>query len=326
MRLLPVFFLVLTCALWGLSFPLIKALHLEQSARVPETGSMFLAMWMLAARFTAGGLILLPVVMLMAGKPTRKEVRQGFVLALWGGSGLVLQADGLAHTAASTSAFLTQAYCVFLPLWACLRTRRKPQFRIVLATLAVVAGTAVLSGLRPDDLRLGRGEWETLLAAFLFTFQILTLEDPFYQGNRPLPVTMVMCLAIGIMAAPAAWLAAPTPAALWHTIASWPAVSIVLTLGLVCSVAAYLLMNTWQPKVPATEAGLIYTTEPVFTSLYVLFLPAWLAQWCGKPYANESWSATMWIGGGLILAANVLVQWPQRRPTPAESVEFPARH
>ena len=43
---MPAIFLILACALWGLSFPLVKALHLEQSARLPEASSLFLAAWM----------------------------------------------------------------------------------------------------------------------------------------------------------------------------------------------------------------------------------------------------------------------------------------
>jgi drug/metabolite transporter (DMT)-like permease len=174
---LPVFFLIVACALWGLSFPVVKALHLDQTARVPGVSSEFLAAWMQVARFGLGALMLLPFV--LRHRFPRNEVRQGLLLALWGGLGMAIQADGLAYTPASTSAFLTQAYCVILPLWACLRTRSLPGRRLVIATLLVIIGGAVLSGIKPDDLRLGRGEIETLVASFIFTFQILTrtVED-----------------------------------------------------------------------------------------------------------------------------------------------------
>jgi drug/metabolite transporter (DMT)-like permease len=94
--------------------------------------------------------------------------------------------------------------------------------------------------------------------------------------------------------------------------ASVSAVVIIVALALFCSVGAYLLMNTWQPRVSATEAGLIYTTEPVFTAIYVLFLPAVLARFIGGRYPNESLTTTLVTGGALILAANVLMQW--KRP------------
>ena len=151
--------LILACALWGLSFPLMKGLHLEQAARMPGASTLFLASWLQFARFGLGAVVLAPLVLARC-RPTADEVRQGATLALWGGAGMWLQADALAYMDASVSAFLTQAYCVILPLWACLRLRRKPAARLVVATLMVIAGGVVFSGIRPGSIRLGRGKWK----------------------------------------------------------------------------------------------------------------------------------------------------------------------
>jgi drug/metabolite transporter (DMT)-like permease len=311
---MPVFFLMLACALWGLSFPLMRALQLEQASRLSGAGSGFFAVWMQMARFGVGALLLLPFMM-RGGIATRSEIRQGLLLAFWGGTGMALQADGLAHTQASTSAFLTQAYCVILPLIACARLRRPPETRVVISTLLVMAGCALLSGLRPGDLRIGRGEAETLLAALLFTFQILTLENPRYSGNRGLNITFVMCLGIALIFVPVTLVFAPSPSAVMAAGASWPSIAMIVALALFCSVGAYLLMNQWQPRISATEAGLIYTTEPVFTVFYVLFLPGWISSWAGGGYANESFSLVNGIGGALIVVANVILHL-KRAPHP----------
>jgi drug/metabolite transporter (DMT)-like permease len=95
--------------------------------------------------------------------------------------------------------------------------------------------------------------------------------------------------------------------------ASWPAFAILVALAFFCSVGAYLLMNTFQPRVTSTEAGLIYTIEPVFTSVFALVLPAWLGVLIGRDYPNETITRSLLVGGGLILAANVLVIWKPRR-------------
>ncbi len=308
---MPVILLILACALWAMSFPLVKVLHLEQSARIPGVSSWFLASWMQVARFGLGALVLLPFV-IGRKRPTRNEIRQGIVLALWGGAGMWLQANALAYTEASTAAFLTQAYCIFLPLWSCLRLREKPGTRVLAATLLVIGGGAVLSGLRPGNFRLGRGEIEILCSAFLFTFQILALENPRHAANRGLAVTFIMFLAIALLFLPLTAIAAPGISACFTAGASLPALVIVGCLALFCSVGAYLLMNIWQPRVSATEAGLIYTTEPVFTAIYVLFLPALLGEFTGGTYLNESLSTQLLAGGSLILAANMLMQW--KRP------------
>lgn len=313
---MPALFLILACAFWGLSFPLVKALHLEQSQRLPGAGSEFLSAWMQVARFGLGALILLPFIR-HKRLPNRLELRQGFVLAFWGGTGMALQADGLAHTAASTSAFLTQAYCVILPLIACARSRRAPELRIIAATLLVVAGCAVLSGMKPGDLRIGRGELETIIASVLFTFQILALENPIYRKNRGLPVTFVMCALIALILLPATFATAGSPGLMIQAGASWPSFMLVAALAVFCSVGAYLLMNHWQPRISSTEAGLIYTTEPVFTALYVMFLPLWLGQMTGSIYPNEHPGLPLIAGGGMILAANLLMQLKRKPHKPA---------
>jgi drug/metabolite transporter (DMT)-like permease len=310
--LMPVFFLIIACALWAVSFPLVKVLHLEQSSRLPGASSVFLSSWMQFARFGCGAVLLLPFV-IGKRRPTRNEIYQGLILALWGGTGMWLQADSLAYTDASTSAFLTQAYCILLPLWACLQTRKMPGRQVISATLMVGIGGAILSGIRPDHLKLGRGEIETLCAAFLFTFQILALENPRFSGNRGTSVTFVMFLGIAVLFAPITAIVAPDLASCLSAGASCQSLVIIACLALFCSVGAYLLMNIWQPRVPATEAGLIYTTEPVFTAIYVLFLPAMLGTFISGPYSNESLTMPMLLGMSLIVAANALMQW-KRQP------------
>ena len=223
-----------------------------------------------------------------------------------------LQADALAYTDASTSAFLTQAYCIFLPLWTCLRTRMAPGSRIMISTLMVITGGAILSGLRPDNLKLGRGEIETIAAAFFYTFQILALENSRYRGNRGTTVTFIMFLGITLLFLPITALVAPDMASCFKAGASFQSFALIASLAIMCSVGAYLIMNIWQPRVSATEAGLIYTIEPLFTAVFVMFLPAILSGFIGAHYNNESISLTMVIGGTLILGANLIMQW--KRP------------
>ena len=68
-RSMAVYALILACALWGASFPLIKVLHLEQTARIPEASSVFLAAWLQVARFLAAVILLLLCQCLAATPP-----------------------------------------------------------------------------------------------------------------------------------------------------------------------------------------------------------------------------------------------------------------
>lgn len=166
---------------------------------------------------------------------------------------------------------------------------------------------------------MGRGEWETLGAAFAFTFQIILLERPKYRSNRALPVTVLMFLGFALWSAPVAMVAAPQWGDLAKVVATPPTLALLAVLTLACTVFAYGIMNWWQPKVSATEAGLIYCIEPVCAAAYALVLPGLLSRWIGVEYANESLTSTLVTGGILITAANFMLQlrWPSPPPVPA---------
>jgi drug/metabolite transporter (DMT)-like permease len=82
---------------------------------------------------------------------------------------------------------------------------------------------------------------------------------------------------------------------------------LTMTLTVFCTLGSFSLMNAWQPKITATEAGLVYCVEPIFGSLMALFLPAMLSVWAGIHYANEQATFHLLVGGGLITAANILI-------------------
>jgi drug/metabolite transporter (DMT)-like permease len=303
-----VLWLMAGTAAWGLSFPVQKMLTMLQQDLVPAAGTWFLTSWIICLRsLMAAAVLLLWKPQLLRGM-TREEVRQGLLLGLIGGLGLILQADGLAHTSASTSAFLTQSYCVILPIWHCFSRRIVPEWRLVFCTGLVLWGISILSGFNWRTLHMGRGEWETLGAAAAFTIQIILLERPRYRENRAMPVTLLMFLGFAAWSAPVAVMAAPQIGDLWRVVASPAAVAHLGVLALACTVFAYAIMNLWQPKVSATEAGLIYCIEPVCAAVYALFLPGILSRWTGVSYPNEILTSTLISGGLLITAANVLLQ------------------
>jgi len=288
---------------------------LELRDHSPDGSTLFFSSWIQLTRFLLAGIIMFFITFRLS-KPTRLEIRQGLTLAFWGGIGMWLQADGLAYTEASTSAFLTQSYCVFLPVWAALRHRSFPGKTTIMAVLLVLAGGAVLAGVSMDSFKVERGELETMASAVFLTFQILALEKPEFSANRGRSVTLVMCIGIAVIFLPITLATAP---ALPVVLSMGSSVSVILlasVLALVCTVGSFSLMNTWQRHVTSTEAGLIYTTEPVFTACYALFLPGILATLMGHPYANESLTGKLMLGGSLILAANLIVIWSMKKREP----------
>lgn len=315
-RATAILWLVAGTAAWGLSFPLIKALMLVQEQLLPGVNSWFLSSSILAVRSLCAAVILALIVHRRLRQLHGKELEQGLLLGLFGGLGMVLQADGLKYTHASTSAFLTQFYCVLLPVWHAASRRMAPGLRVLACTALVIAGMCILSGFDVRTFHLGRGEWETIASALMFTVQIILLELPRYRENRTWPMTVIMFGGFAAAALPVMFFSAPSTDAILQIWSDPRAMGLILAVALLCTVFSYGMMNRWQPHVSATEAGLIYCMEPVFTALYVLFLPAMVAAMCGVAYANESLTTPLVVGGSLVTLANIILVLPQRKASP----------
>ena len=306
--------LLLANLFWGLSFPLLKAIMLVHQAVLPASSTWFVAACTVAPRFLLATGVLLLVLGKKLGSFTRREVTQGALLGVTTGAGMLFQNDGLQFTSASVSAFLTQFYAIMIPVYVAARLRRWPSGAVLLGSALVLAGVAVLGRFDFRTLRLGRGELETLLSSGFYMLQILLLGRKEYAANRALPVTLVMfAVQAGLFTAMALG-TAPRAADLLVPWTSVPWLVFTGLLTLFCTLGAFTIMNQWQPKITATEAGLIYCLEPVFASMLALCLPAVLSRWAGVDYPNEQFTWHLLLGGGLITLANVLVQLTPRPP------------
>jgi len=310
---------ILTAAtfFWASSFLVMRALGLHETDRVPRVNSLFLSAVSVLARFGLAALILAVWRGRHFASFTRLELWQGAGLGLFGGIGILLQMDGVIHIAASTSAFLTQCYCVWVPVVVACRRRQWPSKTLALSCALVLAGVAVLADLHPSDLRLGRGEAETLACSLLFAGQILWLERPVFAASRAVPVTLVMFAVVALLVLPVAVFAGSGLhewAAVCH---SGAAAGLTVFLALVCTLAPYTMMNAWQQHISASQASLIYACEPLFTSVFALFMPAWLSRLAAVNYPNEVMGAHLLLGGGLVIAANLLVLWQASKKAPA---------
>ncbi|MEI6106961.1 MAG: EamA family transporter [Opitutae bacterium] len=303
-----IFMLLLANLYWGLSFPLIKAIIMAHQQVVPASSTWFITAYTIAPRFLLASAVLIMVLWRIRTTITRLEIRQGLLLGLTAGGGMLLQNDGLQFTSASVSAFLTQFYAIMIPVVVAARLRRWPSGVVLLCCVLVLAGVAILGRFDFHSLRLGRGEVETLFSSIFFMAQIFLLERKEFAANRALPVSLAMFVTEAVIFSAMAYGTAPHAADLLRPWASGPWLAFTVMLTLFCTLGSFILMNTWQPKITATEAGLIYCVEPVFASLMALFLPAWFSAWAGFAYANEQLTWHLLLGGGLVTLANVLIQ------------------
>jgi drug/metabolite transporter (DMT)-like permease len=307
-----VILLSIATAAWGLSFCTAKAAMDVQKGALPGHADWFHAALILFNRMVISTVVMVLWVGRRMRRLTRLEVRQGIELGLFGGIGMLLQTDAQNYIDASVSAFFTQFTCVFVPLVVALRARRAPPLIVILACGMVMAGCVVLSKVDFGKIGFGRGEWETLISALFFTGQILCLERREFHQNDMRRTAAVMFAVKGVLMLPLVLVGGGLGTL--RVYQSGPAVTLALLLALACTVYAYGTMLRWQPHVSATQAGLIYATEPVFAAAWALFLPAWFSGWANIAYANEQLTKELFWGGGLMLAANLLLIFRPMQP------------
>ena len=302
--------LLIACACWGLSFPLERALFLDQLHDVPGASTWCLSAWSLCLRFALAAGLLLFWCRRELGRPTRSECRQGLVLGVLTAAGMLLQMDALMHATASTVAFLSQCYAVWIPLVLAVRDRRWPSVRV-----GVLSGVALLSGVSPKSGAIGRGELESLIGSLVFTAQILVAERRRYVANRVVLVAVIAFAVAAVSYVPLVCATAPSGHALIALYADPARLGALAVLASVTTCLGLLLMFRWQRHVGAVTAAVIYSTEPIYAALFAALLPAGLSALFGVTYVAEPLTVTLLLGGGLIIGANLLMYWHPRLPS-----------
>jgi drug/metabolite transporter (DMT)-like permease len=286
MRSSPAFatgMLTIVTLLWGLSFPLVKSWH--EAAQDCPSGYGVASVTLIAVRMLAALAILAVFRPRLYFKPTRREHAIGAVIGLTFFVGFALQVLG--------------------PVIAFMMFRISVPMVTLIGLACGVIGTIALglAGGPNDGFLVGDGL--TFASSIVFAFQIILLDRLGRNANS----AHFTVAFFGATALPAIVLATGG-ATLGSGIVSWsqwtlsrfqdPAIVRDMTLLVVlATVLAFLWMNTYQPRVSASRAALIYFLEPIFSSIFSVLL------------GFESVTNGLLVGGGLILAGNALVELPR---------------
>jgi drug/metabolite transporter (DMT)-like permease len=280
-----VFWLVLVCLVWGVSFTITKEILRLASPLV-----------FMGLRFGLGSLILLGNLRGL----TRDELGGGVVLGLLFWGGFAFQTFGLAETTPSRSAFITSLSTPLVPLVSFFLHRSVPRPHIIVGI--AMAGVGMYFLTRPDagSEGINRGDLLSLGCAVLFAGQIVAAGH-FSRRVAPirlLAVEMVTAAALSLLLAPlletprltlngvfAAGLAFLTISGLW---------------------TFYMQLRAQQVLSP-NRTALLFMLEPVFAALTSFIV------------LGERLSPVQWGGAALILTAMALpplASRPQESSTP----------
>ena len=286
-RVRGVVLLSLVTLLWGTTFLITQVLVAGDKPALPPS-------LLILYRFLASALVFTPF--LLVGIGNRRLWLAGLELGFWLWCGFASQTVGLAYTTVGRSAFITSLHVVLVPALVAMTGKRVAGVVWVAAALAL-SGTAVLSYDRaPPNL----GDLWTLVTAVTYAVYILRLE-PLAGRFGALPLTAVQLWVVAALSA--VWVAAEGHRV---TVMDWKPVAAVLYLALVTTALTTWLQAIGQRTVPAAQAALLYTLEPVWAVAF-----AWLV-------VREGLGVRGWVGAAAILAGAVISQLPAlRRRTPA---------
>jgi drug/metabolite transporter (DMT)-like permease len=283
--------LLLTTVFWGTTFAIIHA-----------TTAHFPPFALIALRFGISAAALLPWLF-RRGALDRRLLASGVLLGIVLFVAFATQTWGLARTTPARSGFITGLYVIFVPLVSRLLGDRLPA-RIAAAVVLSVGGLAVLTwgcqipglGCSTFESALPEraiGDRFTVLCALANGVYVLGISR-WTRGVSVLAMNAVQLAVVAVLAAASAWaLERPIPTP------SIAAVGAIVFLAAV-SIITFSLMLFAQPHTDPSRASLIYSLEALFAALF-----SWM--WLG-----EVPSGSLWLGGGLMMSAVLLLELPQK--------------
>jgi drug/metabolite transporter (DMT)-like permease len=196
--------------------------------------------------------------------------------------GFVAQNIGLKYTTASKSAFITSLTVVFVPLLQVIIERRSPKLGNIIGVCIVSTGLWFLTS--PTGSSFNEGDALTLLCAVFFAVYIVYL-DVVSKEMTTLRLTFLQLASTSVCG-----LISVT--AFEHLVVSLSPtlITVVMYLTLFATILTTFIQTRFQKDTTPTRAGIIFTVEPVFASIFAYVL------------LHEQIGAAGLLGGALIVA------------------------
>ena len=279
-KLLLYFGLLLTTAVWGGSFVVMKD-SLERQDVIS----------FLATRFLIAGLLMFayrPYSLMGLGKTLWiRATFLGFLLA----AGFIFQSVGLTKTTVSSTGFITGLYLVFTPLISWLLLKRHI---LRLQLLAVFVATLGLYLIAYNGIEYGFGEFLVLISAFLFAMQIVAVGE-WSNGKNAYPLALIQILVAALLFVMISFkdgYQVPPDGSVWIAI---------LFTALFATFLGFLIQVKAQAIMTATAAGVILAMEVPFAFIFGLY------------FDNDPLTLRIASGGALVMSAMAMVIWSESK-------------
>jgi len=266
------FFLVLTTFFWGGSFLFTKI-------GVREVPPPFFVLLRFTLASVLMGLLCLPRLTRL----NRQTVLRGTIVGLALGATNLTFVVGVQGTSISRAGVLNNLFVLFIPLIARVVWKdRVGGINLVGIGLASL-GIALLAGGGGEGFN--RGDMISTLCAFFIAIQIITVSKVLKDDDVWL-VSLVQFCVVALMAGVITLMVPTPPFSLGLT-----SLGTIIYCAILPTVVCFTLQNRYQRYVTPTQAGLIYTLDPVWSLL------------AGFAVLGERLTMREWSGCGLIFLA-----------------------
>ena len=259
----------------------------------------------LAIRFTIAAAVLIvfkPKVLLAFDKTT---VKHGVLLGALLAVAYFTQTIGLELASAAITGFITGLYVVLVPIFGWLLYRSKVNKRLV---WGVILATGALALISINGFSIGVGELWVMLCAALFAAHIIGLSK-LSPGKDVYALTVLQLLTVAGMSWVGALITdgyqAPVDGAGWFA---------VLFTAIFATALAFLVQTWAQSIMDASRVAILLTGEVAWTAIIAVAV------------GQEELGLKTLIGGVLMTAAMLIVEWPSKNKDEPEVLLEPLVH
>lgn len=193
-------------------------------------------------------------------KETSKDlIIKIFIISVFYSAGVALQTIGIKYTSPGRSAFITAAYCIFVPIIELILFKKKPQLLTVLSAIVCLLGVGLI--VLDNGLDVDFGDLYTLAGSICMAVEIGTFGRIAEKYDNRL-ASFYLLLFSGLVACVVSPFIEEIPTSI-----STNTILAILYLAIACSGVAMMFLGLAQTVLPASTVSIILGFEAVFAAI-----------------------------------------------------------
>lgn len=264
---------------WGVTFLMVQ----DAISTTPVYSFLFF-------RFALASLLMFFIAYKYLNFINKKNVIYGVILGVFLFSAFATQTFGLAYTQSSIVAFITGLNVICVPFLAYFIFKEKIKKNVLLGSFVAVFGLYLLT--MSGTLTFEKGEFLTLICAFLFALQII-FTGKFSKEVNVFLLVLFQLITVAVLSLIFSLSLEEKTFDISYNYAFFKAVIITAVFA---TVYAFLIQTYMQQFTTATKTAIIFAMEPVSAAIFAYIT------------VNESLSATQVFGAILIVFATIIAE------------------